>query len=96
MHLPEISSFTSFMVQARSDGRIGPLHISLYMAIWYYHAAEDFRDPVKVSARELMPLAKIGSRTLYHRCIRELHEYGYIRYRPSCDPCDPSEVRFWW
>lgn len=33
-----------------------------------------------------MELAKISSTVTYHKCLRGLHAYGYINYRPSYYP----------
>ena len=81
-----------FMEQVGEDPRIGPMHISLYTAILYLWSVQGFDGPVIVSARTLMPVAKIAGPGPYHRSIRQLHEYGYIRYEPSCDPAKPSRV----
>jgi hypothetical protein len=83
---------SSFMNRAKEDPRIGPMHISLYMAILYRWSANGSSASVKISARGLMPLAKIAGLTAYHRSIRQLNEYGYIRYEPSFDPAKPSKV----
>jgi len=86
------SRIVSFMARASEDPRIGPMHISLYMAIVCLWAEQGFAADVVVSARSLMPVAKIGGKGPYHRSIRQLQEYGYIRYEPSCDPAVPSKV----
>jgi hypothetical protein len=64
--------------------------MNLYLALCRLKA--EAGEPVAVSAPKLMPLAKIGGKTPYHRTIRELAEFGYIKYLPSCDPGRPSEV----
>ena len=86
------SRIVTFMARAGEDPRIGPMHISLYAAILYIWSEQGFTGPVVVSARKLMPAAKIGGKGPYHRSIRQLQEYGYIRYEPSCDPAVPSRV----
>jgi len=43
-------------------------------------------------AHEIMPLAKILASTTYHRCIRDLHELGYIFYEPSYKRNQPSKI----
>jgi hypothetical protein len=48
---------------------------------------------VAITRREVMELAKI-TRTIYHRCIKELHQFGYIRYVPSYHPVLGSLVYF--
>jgi hypothetical protein len=82
----------SFMQDVREDPRISPVHISLYMAILTRWAVQGGDGPVSFKARGLMPEAKIGGRTLFCRTIRQLHEYGYLRYEPSFKPDEPSKV----
>ena len=81
--LPEISEFFKAI---QADSRIGPIHISLYMAIVQTWDACNYCSPVRVHRKELMQLAKIYSLTTYHRSIRELNQFGYIDYKPSCSP----------
>jgi hypothetical protein len=89
----------AFLQRSAKDTRITPLHISLYTAILFLWSKENndrTKEPndtgVAVSARSLMPIARISSAGPYHRKIRQLHEYGYIRYQPSRDPATPSKV----
>jgi hypothetical protein len=84
--------FERFMELSQVDSRLSPLHFSLYMAVLYLRQSRGGEDGIEVNARTLMPLAKIGSATSYHRVIRELNAYGYIRYEPSCDCRKPSRV----
>ena len=81
-----------FMEEAHRDVRLGPSHYSLYMAILYLCRQRGGRDGIEVNARILMPLSKIASPGPYHRIMRELHEYGYIRYEPSWYSRRPSKV----
>lgn len=68
------------------DPRIGPTHISLYLAVLHYYRKQEFQNPVSVFARDLMKQAKIGSSRTYHGCLQDLKELGYIKYIPSCNP----------
>lgn len=40
----------------------------------------------------LMTQAKIASRKTYYRLLRDLHEYGYILYKPSFYKGKASEI----
>ena len=73
-----------------ADARLGPLHVSLYLALCQLRAMEG--EPVQIHARKLMNAAKIGGNTPFYRTIRELAEFGYIVYKPSHDPARRSEV----
>lgn len=72
----------SFYQKAGADHRISPVHISLYFTLLneVIISGKDFILPVR---DHLMSAAKISSSVTYHRCLRELHEYGYLDYRPS-------------
>ena len=80
MLLPEVMEF---FVAIRDDSRIGPVHISLFMAIVQHWNKNNCNDPICVFGKELMELAKISGVATYHKSIKELHEYGYIIYEPS-------------
>ena len=75
-----------FMETVREDPRIGPSHISLYMAILYCAKIQGSQMPVSVHSKELMRQAKISGMATYHKCMRDLNELGYIRYIPSYNP----------
>lgn len=89
--LPEISEFLKAI---QDDNRISPIHISLFMAIIQLWVKSDYENPVVVYGQELMQLAKIYSLTTYHRSIRELNEFGYIIYNPSCNRFLGSAIYF--
>lgn len=72
------------------DPRISPAHISLFLAILYHFQLQG-SAAVEISKKEITQMAKI-SETTYHRCIHQLHAYGYIRYMPSFDPKKKSVV----
>ena len=73
---------TWFYAKVREDHRIGPLHISLFVAL-VVEAGLLIDYSFVVRRHALMRFAKIQSRVTYNRCMRELHDYGYIVYRPS-------------
>jgi len=89
--MKDVAEIWSFLEQARGDPRIGPLHISLYLSIYYCWVRQG-GGPVNCSARELMPLAKIGGGTPFYRRLKQLHRYGYIVYEPSFNPAIKSRV----
>lgn len=73
----------SFLDAAKEDARINAIHISVYTALIFYCQNKQYRHPVAVFSYEIMPLCKVSGTATYHRSIRELHLYGYIRYVPS-------------
>jgi hypothetical protein len=79
-HFQKIANFYSALTE---DSRIGPSHISLYMGLFYWWMKNGFDSPLPVSSTQMMRVSKISSRATYVKCIKNLHEYGYIKYVPS-------------
>lgn len=77
---------TGFLDQIKDDPGIGPIHISLFMAILHSAYEQKFEGPISVFSKNLMRSAKISGVATYHRCIQELQEMGYIKYVPSYNP----------
>ncbi len=75
------------------DDRLNPTHISLYMALFQEWNSCRFLDEFYVNRRELMRVAKIGSKSTYHRCIVELDNWQYLSYFPSNNPYKGSKIR---
>jgi hypothetical protein len=81
--MKSIPELIEFFIAIREDSRISPVHISLFMAIMQHWNDNDCKNPICVFSHELMKLAKISGVATYHKSIRELDEYGYIKYEPS-------------
>jgi hypothetical protein len=65
------------------DPRISTAHISVYLALWKRWVDKGYEQPLSFFRVELVAVCKIASFNTYYKIIRELHEYGYIRYIPS-------------
>src|SRR6056297_714399 len=78
--------------QFRKDTRLNPTHISLYLGLFQLWNLYKFKERFFVDRNELMKLSKIGSKNTYHKCIKELNHWKYIRYLPSHNPFKGSEV----
>ncbi|WP_026935021.1 hypothetical protein [Christiangramia echinicola] len=75
------------------DDRLNPTHISLYMALFQEWNSSRFADGFFVNRRELMHMAKIGSKSTYHRCITDLDSWSYLSYFPSYNPYKGSKIK---
>ena len=75
------------------DDRLNPTHISLYMALFQEWNSSRFADGFFVNRRELMRMAKIGSKSTYHRCITDLDSWSYLSYFPSNNPYKGSKIK---
>jgi len=83
---------TNFFNLSLEDASIKPTHISLFMSLCQFWCANKFINPINIHRTEVMSLSKIASIATYHKCIRELHDKGYIKYLPSNNPFKSSMV----
>ncbi len=90
--MEEVKELTCFFVAIREDHRIGPSHVSLYMALFQLYNLNQFQNPVKITRTTVMDAAKISGFATYHKCIKDLVNFGYIHYVPSFNPAICSEV----
>ncbi len=79
----ELDLLSNFIDCVKEDPRINMAHISLYASLVSHWHANGQGNPLCVFSRDIMPICKISGAATYHRSIRELHEYGYIKYVPS-------------
>jgi hypothetical protein len=75
------------------DDRLNPTHISLYMALFQEWNSCRFMDEFYVNRKDLMRVAKIGSKSTYHRCITDLDSWFYLSYFPSNNPYKGSKIK---
>ncbi len=79
--------------QFSEDSRLNPTHISLYVALFQLWNNNRFVDEFYVNREEVMKLSKIGSKSTYHKCIKELSHWKYIIYYPSHNPYKGSKIK---
>jgi len=87
-----IKHLNATLVEIYGDERLCPGHISLYLALFFYWNMYRFPEEFPVNRQELMKMAKIGSKSTYHRLLKQLDHMGYINYSPSHSPTSPSKV----
>ncbi len=87
-----IKQLTAAMTRFTDDERLNPAHVSLYLALFQLWNINRFRNPISINRTEVMKISKIGSRVTYHKCIKELHAWRYLEYRPSHNPLKGSKV----
>lgn len=86
------SALYGFVETVCEDPRVGPSHISLFIAILYCSKIQDHQISLSIYSKDLMRLAKISGMATYRKCMRDLSELGYIRYIPSYNPIRGSQV----
>lgn len=88
--------FNAFFEKTEFDSAISPTQISFYMALFRQWQVEHFKNPVLIDKKELMAAGKISSKATYHKCLKILHDGGYIRYKPTFHPYKSSKVFMLW
>lgn len=92
--MEKLNYLSDFFGAIRSDARISITHIGIYAALLQYRILHDFTNPIQVFSHEIMDIAKLSSAITYHKCVKELNEYGYIRYEPSFNRNKGSRIYF--
>ena len=85
---------SDFFEAIGTDARISITHIGIYAALLQYRVQNDFANPIQAFSHEILTIAKLSSAITYHKCVRELSEYGYIRYEPSFNKNKGSKIYF--
>jgi replication initiation and membrane attachment protein DnaB len=90
--MEQVKELTCFYSAIKSDPRIGTTHISLYMALFQFYNLNRLSNPILITRTAVMEVAKISGLATYHKCMKDLVEYGYIQYQPSYNPSISSQV----
>src|SRR5690606_920558 len=88
-----IRHLNAVFIQFSKDNRLNSTHISLYMALFQLWNNNRFKEVFYVNREEVMQLSKIGSKSTYHRCVKELNHWKYIVYFPSHNPYKGSKIK---
>ncbi|UUC44209.1 hypothetical protein NOX80_11255 [Flavobacterium cerinum] len=90
----ELNPLTEFFLSIKNDGRISITHIAIYAAILDFRIKSGFDNPIQVFSYQIMEIAKISAGATYRKCIKDLSEFGYIRYVPSFKNNQASKIYF--
>jgi hypothetical protein len=85
---------SDFFDAIEKDPRINSTHIGVYAALLQCWARRGCPSRLEVFSHELIGIAKLSSRDTYFKYIRELSEYGYIRYERSFNRNVRSRIYF--
>ena len=78
-----IKHLASIHEKFMSDERLNPWHISLYYALFHSWNFHQFSNEFQIVREVIMSESKIGSANTYIKCMKDLHNWGYIVYVPS-------------
>jgi hypothetical protein len=89
-----LQPLSDFFKAIEKDYRISVTHIGIYAALLQFRADRGLINPIQAYRHEIMKIAKITGPVTYHKCIRELNEYGYISYLPKRNRNQRSTIYF--
>ncbi|MEN0056831.1 MAG: hypothetical protein AAGC65_24345 [Mucilaginibacter sp.] len=79
----ELAGYSKLLKRMSMDGRLNTTHVGLFSALFVQWQRAGFKNPFSVTRKTLMAFSQIASIATYHKCIKGLDDYGYIRYKPS-------------
>jgi hypothetical protein len=88
----DLNIFKQLLLSLTKDGRITVWHMALVLGIIQSATDDNAQQPILISRKALMRHTHISSIATYHKCIKELQEFGYIDYIPSYHPGVRSQV----
>ena len=87
-----LAPLSDFFLAIENDGRINITHIGIYAALLQYWKEHQYANPLQVFSSDIMHKAKISAKSTYHKSIRDLSDYGYLKYIPSFKRNQGSKV----
>jgi hypothetical protein len=88
-----IKHLKGVFIQFSKDNRLNTTHISLYIALFQIWNNNRFLEEFYINREEVMRFSKIGSKSTYHKCIKDLSHWKYIIYFPSHNPYKGSKIK---
>lgn len=77
----------------KDNPAVRPTHISLYMALFQQWNSNHFAEFFIIYRADIMSISKIGSKTTYANCLKDMHDWGWIIYQPSQSKFGQSMVK---
>ncbi|MNJ85891.1 hypothetical protein D3C87_33720 [compost metagenome] len=75
-------TLSNFFLRIAKDERISSTHIAVFVALIQYSVNNEFKNPILAFNNEIRSLVKLSHKTC-GKCVRDLSDYGYIKYEPS-------------
>jgi len=82
-----------FYDAVKSDLRINVYHISLYLTLVQMRNLSGWQNPITIYRGQVMRLGRMSRRT-FNKCMKDLTQFGYLKYEASTDPAEGSKVYF--
>jgi hypothetical protein len=88
----DFNIFKGVLQTMTKDRRITVWHIGTMLGIIQLADGNSIDAAIYISRSKVMALGHINNIVTYHKCIKELIEFGYISYSPSYHPGVRSEI----
>lgn len=88
-----LNFLSNFFNAIENDNRISITHIAIYAALLQFKIDKEFTHSIEAFSYEIMQIAKISGSNTYSKCVRQLHEYGYIKYEPTFKNNQRSKIQ---
>lgn len=75
-----------------ANQEVRPTHITLYFVLFQLWNTSRFADSFSINRHEMINLSKLGSKSTYSRCMSDLHQWGWIQYKPSTNKYGVSTI----
>ncbi len=90
--LRKLEQLTIYINRVLADARLKRVHLSLSLALCNSWIESEFQSPYRVSRSGLMKASRIRSKATYHKALKDLQSFGYLKYFPSYHPIKASQV----
>ncbi len=87
-----LQNLVQYIDRITEDTHLRPNHVSLLLALCDAWIKSQFQSTYHVSRRRLMRASHIHSIATYHKVIKELQVFGYLKYDPSYHPVKASQI----
>ena len=91
--MKQANKIIDFFGNVIKDQQMTAGHVSLYVSLFQLWKIHEYKNPFRISRREVMMLSRIKSFATYYKCIRELHSAGFIIYSPSSNSYEGSSIK---
>lgn len=85
-------SISKYFNKILADRRVRVWHVGTYLALVLMWDRNRRSSPFQVTRKVIMNLARTRSPATYHKYLKELEAFGYIRYTPSFHPKQGSKI----
>lgn len=92
--MESLKLLSAFFESIEKDFRIGSTHVAIFAALVQFWIQKGKINPIQAYSIEIQKIAKIMSPKTYHKCMRELDNYGYLVYVPTRNKNRRSSIYF--